>query len=252
MLDLKDQIRTYYEATTTPVGVDVFDEAIVAEESVAGAWGSSPVQEAAVSAAGKVSVWWRGPWVAAAAFAVTAVVFVAMLVGLRLVDTEVDVLGSGDDPIVVGESDPWGLGTIGLPTTQDEVTELFVAMPDAVGGLVRDGDEGGDHVAVIDYRGPDGEFISYSAQPGDSRDNVVPTEWLETMASASEYDITARSLDSSRRVVWISGSLTSLEGETIYMAGWGDPDSDWLFYVEAGSAGDRDIAVEAFIDAASR
>lgn len=252
MLDLKDQIRTYYEATTTPVDADAFDEVTVAEHSVVGAWASGPLQEPAVSAAGPVSLWWRGPWVAVAAFAVTALVFVAMLVGLRLVDTEVDVLGSGDDPIVVGEADPWGLEAIELPTNQDEVTGLLVAMPDAVGGLVRDGEEGDDHVAVIDYRGPDGEFISYSAQPGDSRDSVLPTEWLEMMASGPEYDITARSLDASRRVVWISGSLTTLEGETIYMAGWGDPNSDWLFYIEADSAGHRDIAVKAFIEAASR
>ena len=239
MVDLRTQLERYLVETSEPIDVD---------QLVAG--GQTDGAKAAVSAAGPVSLWWRGPRVAAAAFAVTALVFVAMLVGFRLVDTDVEVLS--DDPAVVVETDPWGFEGIDLPTNQDEVTELFVAMPDAVGGLVRDSDEGGGHVAVIDYRGPDGGFISHSAQPGDSRDSVSPAEWLEKMAAAPEYDITARSLDASRRVVWISGSLTSLEGETIYMAGWGDPDGDWLFYVEAGSAGHRDVAVEAFIEAASR
>jgi len=255
MLDLNDQIRTYYEVTTAPVDVDLgaIDEAVVTVGSAVGARGAGAVEEIPVLvAAPRVTTRWKGPRIAVAAFTVTALVFVTMLVALRLVDTDVEVLGGGDDPVVVLEADPWGLETIDLPTTQEEVTALFVALPDEVGGLLREGDEGGVHVAVIDYRGPNDEFISYSAQPGDSRDNISPSEWLETMASAPEYDIVASLLDPTHRVVWISGSFTTLEGETIHMAGWGDPNSDWLFYAEADSAVDRDTAVDVFIESASR
>jgi hypothetical protein len=255
MLDLNDQIRTYYEATTAPIDVDLsaFDERVLAvgassDVRSTGTFGETPVR----ATVRPVMTRWRGPGVAVAAFAVTALVFVTMLVALRLIDPDVEVLGGGGDPVMVLEADPWGLETAGLPTTQEEVTALFTSMPGEISGLARSGSLGDVHVAVVDYRGTGDEFISYSAQPGDSRDDIPPIEWLETMASAPEYDIVASSLDTSRSVVWISGSFTALEGETIYMAGWGDPNSGWLFYVEAGSADDRDAAVEAFIEAASR
>jgi len=254
MLDLNAQIRTYYEATTPPVdvGPSAVDETIVTIGSAIYARGAEAADKTMTPAVRPVVTRWRGPRVAVAAFTVTALVFVTMLVALRLVDRDVEVLGGGDDPIVVIEADPWSLDTIDFPTTQEEVTALFVAMPEEIRGLTRDGDEGDVHVAVVDYQGPSGRHISFTAQPGDSRDGISPSVWLEMMASATEYDIVASSLDSADRVVWISGSLVTLEGETIHMAGWGDPNSDWLFYAEAGSAVDRDAAVDTFVDAAYR
>lgn len=255
MHDLNDQIRAYYEATTAPVDVDigVIDEAVVTVGSAVGARGEGAVEEIPVLVAAPwVTTRWKGPRVAVAAFTVTALVFVTMLVALRLVDTDVAVLGGGDVPVVVVEADPWGLETIDFPTTQEEVTALFLAMPDEIGGLLREGDEGDVHVAVVDYQGPSGRHISFTAQPRDSRDGISPTVWLEMMTSAPEYDIVASSLDSADRIVWFSGSLVTFEEATIHMAGWGDPNSDWLFYAEAGSAVDRDAAVDAFVDAALR
>ena len=139
-----------------------------------------------------------------------------------------------------------GLSTISHPVTQLEVAAVLIAMPGSIDGLAKGGDEGPDHVAVIDSSGADEATIGIMAQPGDSRYGTSPTVWLTMMADGPEFDLVTGSLDPESDLIWIVGTL-STDDATFHMAAWGQPDEGFLFYVEATTAEHPDAAITAFV-----
>ena len=209
----------------------------------------------------------RGPWSGWIVAAATSVVVVVLVGGVAwlwrgvggevaespappttAIAVETTTTETEPGEAVTSSVDPWGLAEFEMPSTQAQVTAVLLGMPDEIAGMVRRGDEGGDHVATIEYRGAGDEATSLFAQPGDSRDRTLPVEWLTMMAEGEELAITSSVLDPASDLVWISGSVIPQEG-TLYFAAWANPESDWVFYVEADSPPSRDATVTAFSEA---
>jgi hypothetical protein len=107
MDDLKDQIRTYYESTTVPIDIDAIavDEGTV----VVGPFPDAVQRRSAMQTITSTPpptqtppprTRWKGPRLAAAAFAATVVASIAAFAVFGLLNPSPEVLGSADDPAV--------------------------------------------------------------------------------------------------------------------------------------------------------
>ena len=104
MFDLKDQIRTYYESTTTPVDVDAIavDEGTVLVGPFPDAVQRRKNMKTMPKTTEQSASRWRAPRVAMAAFGATVVVVLAVfaVVSLSDPDTTLDVASGGPAAVI--------------------------------------------------------------------------------------------------------------------------------------------------------
>jgi len=145
----------------------------------------------------------------------------------------------------VNESaDPWGLSGIDIPTTQAEVTKVFLAMPDDIDGMTASRDQDTDHVAYIFYEENIDVWTGIMwAQFGRDADEVIDS--LRTVSEEEMFTIESRSLDPTEGFVWLEGTATEPD-RVVYLSWWGDPTDGSLFFVEADSPEHRTAVIEAY------
>jgi hypothetical protein len=170
---------------------------------------------------------------------VEVVVMRKLLLSLLLI-----VLGvgcaSGDDAAV-----GWGLDDVSVPTTQDEVNVVFLAMPAELEGMTAERDDP-DHVGFVQYVGDDsGMGVSWQ-QVGDN-DRATTVAQLEFIAGSDQFSVVSQELDAESGVVFLHGTA---ENDSEHLLYWGDPVDGQMFVFSADSAAHLDSLVEAFVDAA--
>jgi hypothetical protein len=135
---------------------------------------------------------------------------------------------------------PFGLDAADLPDSESSLTAVFDALPDEVAGATRRPGGGG---VVVEY--DDGSGLFAALEPGSQKVSSMATFSDETGA-----EVEASNLDPSTGLVWLMGSFTDEGGAgLVHVAGWGDPDGDWVFWVNASSPAMREALVRAFVDA---
>ena len=134
---------------------------------------------------------------------------------------------------------PFGLDAADLPDSESSLTAVFDALPDEVAGAARRPGGGG---VVVEY--DDGSGLFAALEPGSEKVSSMSAFSDETGA-----EVEASSLDPSTELVWLMGSFTDDGGAgLVHVAGWGDPDSDWVFWVNASSPSMREALIRAFVD----
>jgi hypothetical protein len=82
--------------------------------------------------------------------------------------------------------------------------------------------------------------------------------YLELLVRGGEIEVEAQRIGAESGLVFVSGSTTAATADpdgslvnehTVYLVGWGEPDSEWLFTISADSPEHRVALVEAFIAA---
>jgi len=141
-------------------------------------------------------------------------------------------------------ADPWGLSGTDIPTTQAEVTKVFLAMPDDIEGMTASRDPDTDHVAYVFYEKNIDVWTGIMwSQFGHNADEVIDS--LRTVSEEEMFTIESSSLDSTEGFVWLEGTAVEPD-RVVYLAWWGDPTDGSLFFVEADSLEHRTAVMEAF------
>lgn len=135
-------------------------------------------------------------------------------------------------PACAGEetSDPpWGLDQVTLPSDQQAFLDAY----------------GDDHAVTMTGLGEAAatEGLPYTA-----------LGYLEMLAASGEIEIEDRALDPQADLVYVAGTGTEVSGATgeettVWIAAWGEPDSEWMFSASGDSREELAAAVEAFVDA---
>jgi hypothetical protein len=187
------------------------------------------------------------PWFAYAAALVTVLVLGSVTwIGLTRPTDPAPPFGS--DPI-----DRWGLATVDLPDTVEEVVAVFESMPADLAGIPLTGDPTGGH--LVEY-GEGGPSLSYQTASEHLRlpDGTIstPAEWLELMSGASEFDVIGYVVDEP--VVWLYASYAAADGspDAGQILEVGDANGEFLFGFGAPTGEGLDAIVAAFIDTAER
>lgn len=154
----------------------------------------------------------------------------------------------------VSNSHPWGLDTIGMPDTEEEVQATISAFPDEIEGLAR---SGGSVFGVM--YGESGIFWIVQAQPTEQIEMLgmpgvsTPTDWLEFVGSGRAGGaLEERALTGSLLWVTRTDEWETAPGQmgTAYVLDWAQSGGDFAFFVQAGSEEGRRALVEAFVTAA--
>ena len=168
-----------------------------------------------------------------------------LIIGLALV--VLAGCGSGD----ADQADQWGLGSVDLPETTEEIAVAYDSMPAEVAGFPRVGGPSGEH--LVDYGGEEGGGPSLWNQSGDHRivngEELSPAQFLSFITGTGELDIIDSDLEGD--VVWVQASTTVGDGSgewTEYMLVCGDADGEFLFFFNAFSPEDLDAVVGAFVE----
>jgi len=153
--------------------------------------------------------------------------------------------GAGPPP------DPWGLTTIELPGTVEEIAAVYDSMPAEVAGFRRVGELGGEH--LIDYGGEAQNGPMLWNQDGGYRvvdgRQLPPGEFLSYMAGTGELNIVGSVLDGD--VVWVhvTDQAADESGEwTEHLVAVGEAEGDYLFFFSARSEAHLNAAIEAFVE----
>lgn len=174
---------------------------------------------------------------------------------------------SGDP--VLSDSPPWGLTSIEMPDTEEDVIAVIAALPDEIDGRRRPdvGDAdltdrppplgvsygGAGHILVVNAN-PAEDLQSTFGSP-----NQTPAEIVIEMASFNRSlgTIEMSALDLDGDLVWIAANAVREEldvppeqQETDYTMIWAKPGGSWAFWIQADSAAGRIQLVDAFITAA--
>ena len=140
----------------------------------------------------------------------------------------------------------WGLDGVMVPTSQDEVNVVFLAMPAELEGMTAERDDP-EHVGFVHYVGADAEMgVSWQEL---APNRALAVELLEEIDQADEFSTTAKDLDSESGPVLLQGAVDDNAPET-HMLYWGDPSDGWVFFFTAETAEQLDSLVEAFVAAA--
>jgi hypothetical protein len=158
--------------------------------------------------------------------------------------------GGSDNTVASAPSDDWGLATVDLPDTVEEIAAAYDSMPAEVAGFRRVGGPSGEH--LVDYGGEGANGPSLWNQGGDHRivngEGLSPAEFLAFMAGTGELDIIDSHLEGE--VVWlqVATPVGDQSGEWAeYMLACGDADGEHLFFFNAFSPEDLDAVVKAFV-----
>lgn len=158
----------------------------------------------------------------------------------------------GDSANTIGSAptDDWGLTTVDLPDTVEEIAAAYDSMPAEVAGFRRVSGPSGEH--LVDYGGEGANGPSLWNQGGDHRivngQELSPAEFLTFMAGTGELDIIDSDLEGE--VVWLQVATTvgDESGEwTEYLLVCGNADGEHLLFFNAFSPEELDAVVKAFV-----
>lgn len=144
---------------------------------------------------------------------------------------------------------PWGLDGVEMPETADEVEQLIDLMPEVVG----EAEKGEVAPRSVAYFGGDNRMSLNVNSIGEIREfagseTMTLAEFLTLMLGSGELqEIEASQLDEGERLVWASASVLA-DGQTIFVASWGQPDGEWGFNVEADTPQARTALIHAFVE----
>jgi hypothetical protein len=175
----------------------------------------------------------------------------------------------GDDTTaeLLGDTPPWGLTSIDMPDTEEDVVAVIAALPDEIDGRRRP-DVGDADLGGVSY-GESGIFWTVNASSWEDLQSVLvnpqypshtPAELVVTLPSwfGSLGTVEASALDLDGDLVWIAASevwegpdLPPDQQGTVYTMIWAQPDGSWAFHIQADSAAGRVQLVHAFITAAA-
>jgi hypothetical protein len=194
------------------------------------------------------------------AFGVLVVVLVAVSCG-------------GDDTAgeLLSDTPPWGLTSIEMPDTEEDVIAVIAALPDEIDGRRRPDVGDADLRDLppplgVSYGGVGvGDLLGVNANSAEDLQstfgypNQTPAEIVIEMASFNRSlgTIEMSALDLDGDLVWIAANAVREEldvppeqQETDYTMIWAQPGGSWAFWIEADSAAGRTQLVHAFITAA--
>jgi hypothetical protein len=144
-------------------------------------------------------------------------------------------------------ADPWGLTTIELPGTVEEIAEVFDGLPADLAGFTRIDPGGGEHLVDYGEGGPSLFFQGGESLVGMDGQPTTPAEWLPIVVESGEMDLLGSDLEGE--VVWVHGSAEA-DDELEYFVMCGDADGSALFVFTASSLEDLDALVGAFVEVA--
>ena len=149
------------------------------------------------------------------------------------------------------DAPPWGLDSVDMPDTEEEVAAVFAAFPEEIDGRTRLGDEP-TRFGYIDEGS--GSFWAIQADPWEQLQALhmpgvdSPADWITFLASGrSAVVVEASAVDPVGGLMWVATNVP--EQENMLDFWWAAPDGSWLFFVEGDSVG-RQALVEAFVAAA--
>jgi len=165
---------------------------------------------------------------------------------------------AGDTTDELSDTPPWGLGSIDMPDTAEDVAEALAAFPDEIEGLTRSGG-GPTGVQYEDLGSPGMPWVVFAQSNEQIEMMGVPgvrtaQDWLryigsDQMLGASEWE---RALTGD--LLWVANNAPMEVGPgqmgTVYMLNWAETDGGWTFYIQSTSAAGRLALVRAFIAAA--
>lgn len=165
--------------------------------------------------------------------------------------------GGAADVTARTEEPPWGLTAVEMPADAADIDDLFAALPDVVDGRPRTQpfDERTQYSAH--YGEGDEQGITLFAIPTEQTaelagEAVTPLEWLSA-ASGEMEGVEDSVLDPDEPLSWVAsgGEMETGPGvmETFYVAMWGKPEGEWIFWITADSEAGRTALIHAFLDA---
>jgi hypothetical protein len=144
------------------------------------------------------------------------------------------------DPAV---PDPYGLASLTLPSSQQEVRGVLEAMPAEISGFAKAAD---DVELIVAYGG----LNTLVAIPFPAGGSVSLAEDLSRFPSEPGASVETSQLDPDSGMLWMVGSFTDQGGAgVVHIAVWGEPDGDWAFNASAETSEMRDTLVRAFVQA---
>jgi hypothetical protein len=170
---------------------------------------------------------------------------------------------------LLSDTPPWGLTSIEMPDTEEDVIAVIAALPDEIDGRRRPGVGDADLIdrpppLGVSYGGA-GHILVVNANPAEDLQlafgypNQTPAEIVIEMASFNRSlgTIEMSALDLDGDLVWIAANavweqlnVPPEQQETFYTMTWAQPGGSWAFFIEADSAAGRTELVHAFITAA--
>jgi hypothetical protein len=151
---------------------------------------------------------------------------------------------------------PWGLDTVEMPDTQEDVEVAFASFPEEVGGRSRSGwGRGavyGESVVAWSIGAMDSETLQ-TPNPGEE----TAAGWVADFASRpGGATVEASAVDLNGDLVWVASSAVMQDlsedppvGGPIYMLSWAKPDGSWAFSLQADSEAGRKALAHAFVTA---
>jgi hypothetical protein len=153
---------------------------------------------------------------------------------------------------------PWGLDTIDMPDSVEEVQATIAALPDEIDGRIRSGGAVLGGSAGVMY-GEEGIFWIVQVQPTEQIEMLgmpgvsTPTDWLESVGSGRAGGVLEETALSGS-LLWVTRTdeweTAPGQMDTAYLLDWAQPGGDFTFFIQAGSGAGRVALVDAFITAA--
>ncbi len=143
--------------------------------------------------------------------------------------------------------DPWGVTTVQLPGTVEEIAAVFNAMPPVVAGYPR-GETDDEHLIGYGAAGGMSMWVQFGEHRIGSRgEELSPSEFLSVIADSKELNVIDSVLSGS--VVWLHGS-TSGEDGTEWIVMVGEADGEFLFCFDGFTETGLDALLQAFVEVA--
>jgi hypothetical protein len=139
--------------------------------------------------------------------------------------------------------DPYGLASLVLPGSEQEILGVLEAMPTEISGFAK---AAGDSGLLVAYGG----LNTLVAIPFPAGGGISLAEDLSRFPSEPGASVETSQLDPASDMLWMVGSFTDQGGAgVVYVAVWGAPDGDWAFNASAETPEMRDALVRAFVEA---
>ena len=141
-------------------------------------------------------------------------------------------------------ADEWGLATVDMPQTIEEIAVVFAAMPDEVAGYPRVGEPAGEH--LVEYGFTDGMSIFVQGsehRTGADGEVMSPGEVLAEMATGGELDVIDSALDGDP--VWLHAATIGEDTEYFFVCG--EAGGEFMFTFDSSTEAGLDALIDAFV-----
>jgi hypothetical protein len=165
---------------------------------------------------------------------------------------------AGDTTDELSDTPPWGLASIDMPDTAEEISAVMAAFPDEIEGLTRSG--GGPTGVSYEPSSPgmpwvvhaqSNERIEMENPPG--LNLATAEDWLRYIGSDQMLGASEWERDLTGDLLWVANHAPMEVGPgemgTVYLLNWAETGGTWAFYLQATSETGRRSLVNAFIAA---